>query len=787
MNRLHRIFRPLWRRPAFALTAVLSLGVAIGASTTVLGVVNALLVRPLPFAAPERLVAIWPGQGVANRDLDALRTRATSFEAVAVESPGWLMTLTGTDTPLQVSTTKVSGNFFAMLGVTPRTGHVFDVGAEVPGRDQVAVLSDALWRTAFHGDPAIIGRSIQLSDGPLTVVGVMPADFAFGAHADIWMPFAMDRNAMSWNGATGLAYGKLRQGTTAQQAASEMAVLTAALRTDFKQHPDWMRGPTVVGLQESVVGGLRPTLLVLLIAVTFLMFIAIVNVANLFMVRASERAEEIAVRSSLGATPAQIARLLGGEGMVLGALGGALGIALSFTGVRLLRHMLPANMPRVQEINVDGRVFAAAILATLVASIVVSVAPSLRGLGAQTAGKLRAGRTVAGSGAGTRGALVAAEMALALVLAVGATIMGRTLIALNNVDRGLRTDHLLTMRMQPAGFASHDASSAYWHAVLAQVRAVPGVKAAGTILHLPASGRSWNAEIDVDGRALAAGESPPRAEWESVSDAYFATAGMPVLKGRGFGETDGSHAPAVVVLNSVLADKLFPGEDPVGRRIRAGYATGNDWATVVGVVSSVRHDSLSATPAPALYVPYDQRPVGATSLVVRTTTDPLSVVPALRERIWSVDRNVPISDVRTMDDLFADSLQRQRMVLALFGFFAATGLLLSAVGTYGVVAYGVREQRREIGIRVALGADAARIRRLVIGNGVRYALLGVTIGIPSALALSGFMRGMVFAVTVTDPVSFLTVPTLLLAVAIAASWIPARRAAKADPCEVLRA
>ncbi|HVT40030.1 MAG TPA: ABC transporter permease, partial [Gemmatimonadaceae bacterium] len=758
MRRLSLIARPLWRRPAFALTSILSIGVGIGAAATVLGVVNALLLRPLPFANAERLVAIWPNQTVANRDVEALRTRANSFEAVAGVSPGWLMTLNGTRTPLQISTTKVSGNFFSMLGASPALGHTFGTEAETPGRDKLAVLSDALWRSAFDADPAVIGRSLQLSDGPLTVVGVMPADFHFSGNADLWMPLAMDRGAQSWDNAMSTAYGKIRIGTSEASASSRVAVLTAALRDEFKQPPNWMKGAApVVGLQDSMVGGLRPTLLVLLAAVAFLLLIAIANVTNLFLVRTADRREELAVRSSLGATPGQIARLLLGESMMLGALGGILGVALACMGVRYLRYALPASTPRIGELNVDARVLAVAIAAAGLASVVAGLAPSLHGLRGDSGGTLRAGRTVLGGGTRARGALIAAEVALALVLTMGATLMGRTLMALNNADRGLRSDHLLTMKMQLPGVVSPDALRAYWHDVLAQVRAVPGVTATGTILHLPTSGRNWHADVEVDGRVPGVGESLPRAGWQSVSASYFSAAGMPVLKGRGFEDADGPNAPPVVVLNTALADKLFPGENPVGHRIRAGFATSKDWATVVGVVSSVRHDSLNAPPAPELYVPFDQKAVGANSLVVRTTAEPTALAAALRDRIWSVNRDVPITDVRTMDDLFSQSLQRQRIVLYLFGFFAATGLLLSAVGIYGVVAYGVRQQLREIGIRVALGADAARIRRLVVGHGVRFALFGIAVGTPTALALSGYMRGMVYGVTTTDPFLFLTV------------------------------
>jgi putative ABC transport system permease protein len=779
-------FRSLTRRPAFAITALVSIAIGIAANTTVLSVFNAVLLRPLPYSDPDRLVAIWPQRVLALEEIAALRARTSSYADVAAVSPGWLMALTGTPTPRQLDADRVSGNFFDLLGQRAALGRVFGVEAETPGRDQVAVLSYDLWQTSFGGDPSVVGRTLTLNGIPYTVAAVMPRTFQeFASTADLWTPLTMDPTAAIWTGATALAYGRLRPGATPAAATAELRTLAPALQTEFRRSADWARGLAVVSLKDTLVGGVRGVLTVLLAAVAFLLLIAVANVANLFLVRTTERAHEIAVRATLGATPGAIARLLLSESLALGLTGGTLGVGLAYAGVGVLRRILPADLPRVNEISIDARVTLIAVGATLLAALLSGSAPIHQGLKA-LAGNVRRGRTIAGGGARVRGALVAVEVALALILTVGATLMGRTLWTLGGVDRGLRTDHLLTMRLQPPGFGSPEEASAYWRTLLAQVKTVPGVRDAATILHLPTSGRNWSADLAIEGQSLAAGASPPSAGWQSVSPGFFEVAGVPILQGRGFEASDGSTAPRVMILNSVLATRLFPGGRPIGQRIRAGFATGGAWATVVGVVGSIRHDSLNAAPAPELYVPFDQRQVGANSLVIRTAGPPTRVATAIESRIWSVRRDVPISSVETMDGLYADSLQRQRMILTLLGLFAGVGLLLSAVGTYGVVAYGVRQQLREIGVRIALGADSASIGRLIVGQGLRYGGIGVAVGVPVALLLSSLMRSMVYGVTTTDPATFAVVPAALLLVAGAASWLPARRAARVSPMETLR-
>jgi predicted permease len=471
---------------------------------------------------------------------------------------------------------------------------------------------------------------------------------------------------------------------------------------------------------------------------------------------------------------------------VLGLLGGAGGIALAWLGVRALPAILPPNLPRLGEIALDGRVLLAAAILTIATVLAFGIAPSLGGVAAGRFEQLRTGRGAASSGERTRGALVALEMGLAVVLTVGAALMLRTLASLTSVDPGFRTDHLLTMRLQPAGFDSDVALRAYWQDVLTRVEEIPGVVSAATILHLPTSGRTWQAPIEVEGRPLAPGASPQRSAWQVVSTGWFRTAGVPVLSGRDFDGSDVASAPRVIAVNGAFVARHFPGEDPIGKRIKAGNATQNEIATIVAVVGGIRHDSLNADPRPEVYVPFGQRIVWATSLVLRTTADPAIIAALARERIWSVNRNVPISEVRTMDELYHASLGRPRMVLVLLSAFSIVGLMLGSVGIYGVVAYGVRQRTREIGIRAALGADRADIAKMVVGSGVRWAVVGVALGIPVALAASRLMRGLVFGIGATDPLSFAVVPVVLLTVATVASWIPARKASNTDPTVVLR-
>lgn len=784
---LRATVRALRRRPAFALTAVVTIALGIGACTAMFSAVDAILLRGLPFREAERLVAVMPRQFVANRDIDQLRQRLQSLDQVASFSPGWLMPLIELDEPRQVNAARLSGNMFPMVGVAPLLGRTFGTEAEAPGEGRVAVLGYDLWREVFGGDEAIVGRSIALDGARYTVVGVMPAGFQlFDWQSDLFVPMTMDRGAFTWAGATSFTYGRLRAGRSLAEADVELRAVVPGIREAFQYTSDWGTGVGIISLQESLVGNVRRMIWLLFGAVLFLLLIAAGNVANLLLVRASERRAELALRASLGAPMRRIARLLLGESLILGATGGLMGIGLAMAGVRYLPELLPPDLPRLGEIAMNGRILVFAVITTSVASMVFGLAPIAQTWTAGLASAMREIRAGSASGKRLRGGLVALQVAFALVLLIGASIMGRSLLSLLRVDRGLRSDHLLTAGVMPTAMRDPEQVRAFWREALRRIEGLPGVTGAATILHLPTAGRTWMADIDVAERPTAPGQPKHRSAWQAVSAKYFATAGVPILAGRPFAETDNAASQQVVAVNTAFASRLFPGESPLGRQIIAGNATARRTATIVAVVGSVRHDSLSAAPAPEIYVPFEQNVVFATGLIVRTVAEPRAIASAVKERIWSVNPNVPVVNLRSMDDVFAASLERPRLIMSVLAVFAALGVLLGAIGIYGLVAFGVQQRRRELGIRAALGAGTGSLRGLVVRGGVRYALVGVLIGVPIALALSQALRGVVHGVSAADPLSFGLVPIAIVLVAALASWIPARQAARSDPMAVLR-
>jgi predicted permease len=770
----------------FAAAAALTLALGIGANTAMFSVVRSIVLRPLPYAEPERLLVVWPERLLGSREVAYLRDNARTLDLVGAFSPGWLMGLTGVDRPTQVSGARISGDLFGLLGVRPRLGRTFDQDAEAPGRDRVAVLSDALWRRSFGADPAIVGRSIVLDQQSYAVVGVMPPDFQIlDTDTDLWTPLTMDPSAMHWAGQVAQLVGRLAPAATQEAAAAEIRVLAATMGRAFSQPDDWAASAGVAGWQETLIGGVRPTLLVLLGAVAFLLLISAANVANLLLVRTEERRHEFALRFSLGASPAQVALGLLGESLVLAVLGGAGGLALGAAALRLAPLALPPDVPRVAEIGLDATVLLVAGGVTLLTALGFGIAPAVHAARDASGEWLRSGRG-GGGRRGTRRALIVVEVAMALVLLGGAGLMIRTVRALAAVDPGFRPERLLTMQLQPSGFATRDELRSYWRSLLDRVRETPGVEAAGSVLHLPTGGRKWLADVEVEGRPLEPGATPPRTAWQAVSAGYLATAGIPVLAGRDLGPDDRAESARVVLVNTDFASRLFPGSSPLGRRIRAGYATRQEWATIVGLVGSVRHDSLNGAPGPEIYLPFEQTGVAANALVVRTGGDPAALAPAILAAVREGRAEVPIANVRTMEDVLAASIRRQRSVLTLLGLFAGVGLALGAIGIYGVVAYGARQRAREIGIRVALGASAGSVIGLVVRDGMAWACAGIALGLPLALALGGVLRSLVYGVPTTDPVAFGAAAALLLAVALVASWVPARGAARADPTAVFR-
>jgi putative ABC transport system permease protein len=784
---LRATIRGLSRRPAFALTAIGTIALGVAASTAMFSAVDGILLRSLPFANADRLVAVMPERFLAQRDLDALRTRLTTLDQVTVFSPGWLMPLVEVDEPRQVNAARLGGNLFTMVGARPALGRLFGMDAERRGEGNLAVLSWQMWQDVFKGDSAILNRSIALDGGRYTVIGVMPRGFQlFDWKSDLWLPMTLSPDVFTWANGTGLLYGRLAPGASHASATTQLRTVLPGIATDFGYEANWSQNAGLVSLQEHLVGDVSRMLWLLFGAVAFLLLIATSNVANLLMVRASERRVELSVRASLGAPTGRIARLLLAESLLLGTAGGVIGAGLAALAIRYLPGLLPPDLPRLGELALNWRVLTFALVATIVPSLFFAVAPIVQTVRGGLAEALREGRG-ARKGERVRGGLVAVQVALSLVLLVGASVMGRSLMATLQVDRGLRSDHLLTAMVMVAGGRGAEPVRAFWREALPSIEAIPGVRGAATILHLPTDGRTWTADIDVVGRPpLPDGQSKPRSAWQAVSASYFATAGIPVIAGRSFEASDNANAPRVVAVNSAFAARLFPGESPIGKEINAGFATGRESATIVAVVGGVRHDSLSVPPPPEIYAPIEQTIVYGTGLIVRTTGDPKAMVAAVQRRIWDLNPNVPISNVRTMDELFSASLQRPRLILAVLAAFAIAGVILGAVGMYGVVAFTVQQRWRELGIRSALGAGSGALQGMVVRGGLRYAILGIAVGVPVALALTRLLRGMVFGVAAADPVSFAIVPVVLLLVTAAASWIPSRRGARSDPMAVLR-
>ena len=790
---LRYAIRGLVRRPGFTLVAVLTLALGIGANAAIFSAVRGILLRPLPFRAPERLVAFNAEQFVSNAEVLFLKHNAKTLGGVAAISPGWGMALTGVGEATQLTTARVTTNLLDVLGVRPMIGRTFQESESIPGNEMVALLGYSLWAERFGSDPAVVGRNVVLDGTPYNIVGVLPPAFeVLGKPADLWTPLVFDPTAWFHKGAVSWFVGRLRDGTTIEQSRAELAALFPRMRETFEYAPEYYRNVSLVPLQERTVGSVRTALLVLLAAVGFIVLIAGANVGNLLLMRAAGRRREIAVRTALGASrPRVIAQMLV-ESVVL-ALGGAVaGVALGAVGVRVLRASLPADTPRLASITLDGIVLAVCATLAILIGIAFGLAPALLASRADAQDALRGARGVAGRAGGerTRGTLVVGEVALTLVLVIGAGLMMRTLWSLSHVDAGFRAGGVLTLRVQPSGerYNTNEKRVHYVQTLLERLGALPGVQSTGMIHHLPLAGYAWYANVDLEGHVRAPNEAPLRSGWRVIEGDYFETMGIPLVRGRGFSPSDTRSATPVVIVNDAFARAAWPGEDPIGKRFTAGNATrGSSAVTVVGVVGDVRHVSLEARPEPELYRPHAQTPMGAVTLALRTSGDPLVLAGLARQAVTTIDANVPISDVRSMEQVMAESVARPRLIMSLLLVFAGVGVMLGAVGVYGVIAYAVGERRREIGVRIALGAEPGRVAGGVLAQGLRYAAVGVAIGLAGSLAVTRVMRTLVFGVSTTDPLTFVGLSLFLVVVAAVASYLPARQAARTDPMVALRA
>jgi len=780
--------RTLARRPAFACAAVVMLALGASANAAVFAVVRGVLLRPMPFEAPDELVAIWPDGFVSNEEVGFWRERARSLSAVASLAPGWLMALADDGgEPLRVTGARVSDNLFAVVGVQAALGRAIAPGDGNPGRERVVVVSDGLWRRRFGEDPAVVGRVVRVDELAYEVIGVMPRGFELlSRETDIWVPLPFAPGSPAHRTTMSRAIGRLHPGVSVETASRELAAFVPDMRRDLGRPDDWGRTLAVSAWHEATTGKIRPALLLLLVAVGFVLLLSAVNLATLVLGRSMARARELAIRTAVGASRGQIVRQLLAEQAMLATAGAGAGLALAWAAMPLLLSRIPPEIPRQAEIALDPIVFVSVTASAVGLAVAMALVPALMAVKPELQPLLRQHH-----GTGTPGqqralgALVAAQLALALVLGIGAGLMLRSVWNLQRVDPGFDPSGLLTFRLQTtAKYRALTTGLPYLRNVIERVEALPGVTAAGAIGHLPMSGYSWTIPVHRADETPGPGAAVPQAGWRFIWGEYLRAMRIPLAAGRHFTDADTTKAAPVVIVNETLARRFFGNAGrALGQRIvqRGGGQPGDTVMEIVGVVGDVRHHGLHEPPAAEIFRPLAQTFMFPMQVVVRTGGDPAALAPLVRRAAFDVDPTIPVADLQPLTTLLADSLSRPRLLALLLSVFAAAGLLLSVVGLYGVVAVRVKRREREFGIRLALGAPRQRVALAVVGQGLGYAAAGLIVGLPAAFALSRFMESVLFGVTARDPLIFGVLPVLLTAVALLACYLPARRAARVDP------
>jgi putative ABC transport system permease protein len=805
--------RMLIKNPGFTLIAVLTLGLGIGANTAIFSVVNGVLLRPLPYHEPERIVTLlndgrFP---VSPANFLDFRANGQSFAQMAA-AEAWGGALTGNDRPEQLGGLRMGEGLFAMLGARALLGRTLQTEDYQPGKDHVLVLSHKLWQRAFGGDPNVIGRNITLSGESYVVVGVMPPQFQFppfwATRAEMWTPLDLRSRVTDRRGGSLRVFARLKPGVALRQAQAEIDAMNKQLALAYPE-ADTGLNIRVEPLNEKVVGDVRRALLVLSGAVGFVLLIACANVACLLLARASARQKEAAVRVALGAGRWRIVRQLLTESLLLSVCGAALGLLLAVWGVDWLTTLLAGNsssftvrLPRLSEIKIDATALGFTLAVTLATSLLFGLAPALAASKPDLNQTLKeSGRGASGGRRRLRETLVVAELALASVMLIGAGLLMNSFLKLRSVDPGFSPRNALTMIVSLAGASQYVGPSreTFYRQLTDRLAALPGVESVSAINHLPLAGDWWGTSLAIEGRPL----PPPGQEVIGIfrvsRPGYFQTMGVPLRAGRDFTERDTPDAPGVAIINETLARRNWPSEDPIGKRVTLDDPRDNSqspqWLTVVGVVKDVKQNSWTDAPWNEIYLPFQQSRsffrgtaghYTSMTLVIRTSVEPQSLAATAQETVRSIDRNLPVSGVVTMEQVIADTLWQPRFNLQLIGIFAALAMTLAAIGLYGVMSYSAAQRTREVGLRMALGARRRDVLKLMVGQGMKLALAGVALGLLASAALTRLMEKLLFEVSATDFSTFAVIALLLTVVALLACWIPARRATKVDPMVALR-
>jgi putative ABC transport system permease protein len=796
--------RTLLANPGFAAVAVLALALGIGPNSAIFSMVSAALLRPLPLRDADRVVSLW--ETTAKIDLPRIvvseanyldwKRQSHSFEktATAYALPDYGVNVVVGREPRRVPSGKASAAFFDVIGMKPVRGREFNSEEDLPGGPGAALVSEGFWRSELHGDPSVLGRRLTIDGVPRTVVGVLPNEKTmFLGRIDVWTPMAMDPNSTQRSNRNRAVFARLKPGVTVAQAQAEMTGIAQRLARQYPAADEgW--GVQVIPMNRLVAGFLAPPLMVLLGAVGLLLLLACANVANLLLARAAGRRREMAIRAALGAGRLRIMRQLLTESAILSLIGGACGLLLAQWSIALLRDIMPDALPRMQQMSIDGRVLAFTFAVALLTGILFGAAPAIRTSKADLNDALRAsGRTLASGGTqGIRDGLVVAEIALALVLAVAAGLLSHSFIRLMSVDPGLRTRDLLTMQLTvpAARYPDEEKRARFFRKVVEHVQALPGVESAGAISFLPfrqtfLTQRIWLSSFRVPGEPAPREGHEPLADFRVVTPGLFTAMRIPLQHGRDFDARDTGSAPRAIVVNEAMARRYLPGGNPVGRRLQ--LPPWNEPAReIVGVVADARLYGLDQEVTPAVFVPHAQRPEEAMSLVVHSGSDAGQLAAAIRREVLSLDAEQPIADVRPMRDVVADSTILRRVAMGLIGVFAVLALVLATVGTYGLTVYSVSQRTHEIGLRMALGARDTDVLHHIVGRSAILAGVGVALGTAGALGVARVLKGFLFGITSNDPLILAGIPGALLAIAVLASYLPARRALKVDPMEALR-